>query len=345
MSPNQALPIEAEIASSKHRNHRRFAVGLVAVVTAVFFALLLPVPFHGRAATALGDLVHAPLFGSLAFAWLWMWQRIHPMEGKGPDSAIRQGRRLLSRGLTVWIALTLFGLGMEILQSGMGRTASRHDAVANSLGIAAAIAGYTAIWFVNHGRKQVATLFGFVAALILASAWSRPASLLADVVLMPRQFPLLASFESTPELTRWYMRQVKSRLVQRDATDGQFALEVDFLAEDYPAITMVDLVSDWTGHHALEIDVTLDSDHPAPTASLMIRIIDEAHRYDHDGTFRKLVTLTRGRSERIQISLEELSIGRDGSPIDLTEVILVDLAMIAPKSPAKIRFDRLKLGQ
>src|SRR6056297_892652 len=121
-----------------------------AILGLVVMGLLFPMPFHGRTATAVGDLVHAPLFGSLALGWLWGWQCLRPLEPRAasPSTPPATGpllRGLLVRGLLVWIALSGFGAVMEVAQDGMGRSMSRHDAIANALGALAAISGYTGI--------------------------------------------------------------------------------------------------------------------------------------------------------------------------------------------------------
>ena len=52
----------------------------IAVMALVIVALLFPIPFEGPAATADGDVVHAPLFAGLALGWLWGWPRIGPLD-------------------------------------------------------------------------------------------------------------------------------------------------------------------------------------------------------------------------------------------------------------------------
>ncbi|MEO1617822.1 MAG: hypothetical protein AAFV88_18360, partial [Planctomycetota bacterium] len=156
---------------------RRVVPVAILVIAGVIFALLVPMPVHGRVATAIGDLAHAPLFGSLALAWLWTWGRLRPLDrhnvadGQPPqERPVHQGRRLVFRGVCVWIVLSTFGVCMEVVQSGVGRSMSRHDAIANSLGIAAAIAAYVATWFWLHRRRRSAAVFFLAAAVILTIA-------------------------------------------------------------------------------------------------------------------------------------------------------------------------------
>lgn len=323
---------------------------MLVVLATVFSALLLPVPFAGRAATALGDLVHAPLFGSLAIAWLLVWQRLDPLNRVFDGPRIHQGRRLVSRGIIIWISLSLFGLGMEFLQRGTGRSASVHDAIANSLGVAAAIAGYSAVWFASRHRNRAAWSFASVAVMILALAWWRPVVLLADVIAMPKQFPLLASFESPAELTRWYMRKCTGKRVRTDATDGRYALEVDYEAVDFPAITLIEMVSDWSDYSALELDAilldeTADGSQSTASVPLLIQIIIQS-----DGTrlaYKESVMLLPGQPRHIRLALADFTIRLASTDladeIDVRQVMFLDIGPLNPGSATRFRFDRLTL--
>ncbi|MCA9138331.1 MAG: hypothetical protein KDB00_16285 [Planctomycetales bacterium] len=327
---------------------RRVVVGLLVVLVTVFGALLLPVPFEGRMATGLGDLVHAPLFGSLALAWLFVWQRLAPLDNTssndvGHGQRIHQGRRLVARGAVVWISLSVFGVGMEFLQSGTGRSASRHDAIANSLGIAAAIAGYTAVWFLSQRRTRSAWGFGMLALAILAFAWWRPMMLLVDVVRMQKQFPVLASFESSEELTRWYMGTAEGILVHTDATDGEYAFQVDYQRATSPAITLIDMVPDWSEYSALEFDVAVDATNPNPMLTLLIRIIDEPH--NGTGAFLHTVELPGGQRRHIRIPFAEFTAQNEGDSIDFHRMMFVDIGPLQPGAPTRIRFDRIALSK
>lgn len=341
-SNSDATPESDGIASSR-QTRRRLASAAFLVFAVVVAALLVPIPFMGRASSALGDLVHAPLFGSLALASLWAWQRLVPIHYSSSDRAVHPWRRLFARGLVVWVTLSLFGLTMEILQGGSGRSMSRHDAIANSLGIAAAISGYAAIALRKQRQFRIAAAFVSVAVLILAAAWYRPVTMLADCGMMPSQFPLLGSFESPAEMTRWHFRHADWKLNDRDATLGQHAVEVVFTADDYPAFTLVDSVPDWSGYDVLELDATLDASYPSENVLMLIKIIDHSHIASHSGILQKAVKLRRGQSQRIRMTLADWPTPAGGIPMDWEHIIFLDIGLVRPRFPAAIRFDRLIL--
>lgn len=324
---------------------KRIAIGIALTIAFVLVALLCPIPFKGRAASALGDLVHAPLFGSLALAWLWIWQRIFPLEGTQPPARPHQGRRLVGRGIVVWIVLSGFGAMMELVQSGMGRTMSAHDAVANSLGIAAAIALYTSWWFLTHQRRRSSLLFLLLSLTVLVYAWSSPLRVLWDISVMRNEFPMLCSFESSPQLTRWYFRGFDHRIINSNVSDGQRALLVTYPVTEFAGITLVDMVRDWSGFDHFETDLTLDADHPYDSETLQLQFIQSESAGTKDAEFHAEVKLIRGERVRIQIPLSELKNMTSGKTIDFRSLLYVDLAIKDVTHPTIVTIDRVQLSK
>ncbi|MCO8121042.1 hypothetical protein NHH03_04775 [Stieleria sp. TO1_6] len=319
----------------------RVAWSAVLVLVVVFIALLTPIPFMGRVTTAIGDLVHAPLFGSLALASLWAWSAL--VDKRHGSGSVQSVRTIFGRGIVVWSTLSVFGLFMEWLQSGMGRSASWHDALANALGIAAAVCAYSAVAIATTARPLAARCLGLLAVTLFSIAWYPPVELLADVVQMHRRFPLLGSFESEIELTRWYSRRATGRISSLNATEGDHSYEIQFQPNGYPAVSLVDLVQNWTGYTALEVDASLAADSSAETVTLLIQVIDKAHRQDYSGTLKKRVRLSRGQSRRIRISLTAAADQTTAPNLDLTQITFVDFTLEKPAAPTTLRLDRLIL--
>lgn len=343
--PESTSEPSAEASSARQPlPKKRIAIGLALTIAFVLFALLCPIPFRGRAASALGDLVHAPLFGSLALAWLWVWQRTLPLEGLQTPARPHQGRRLVGRGIVVWIVLSSFGVMMEFAQSNIGRTMSLHDAIANSLGIAAAIALYTSWWFLTHRRRRPALLFLFVSASVLIYAWSSPMRVLWDISVMRNEFPMLCSFESSPQLTRWYFRGFEHRLVESNVSDGHSALHVTYPVTDYAGITLVDMVRDWSEFSFFEADLTLDVGHPRESETLKIHFIQSESAGSTEAEFHTEAKLVRGERVRVQIPLADLKNIRTGKTIDSRSLLYVDLAIKEVSHPTNVTLDRIQLS-
>lgn len=309
---------------------KRIFLSGVVLFALVVTALLVPVPFKGRSASALGDLVHAPLFGSLALATLWAWQRWRPLE----QSDSKLGRRLVFRGTVVWVSLSMFGLAMEVLQSlSGGRSGTLHDTVANSLGIAAAVCAYAGSWFLSKRRRAAGSVFLAAAVTLLGIGWYRPVRMLWDVMQVPRRFPLLASFESEIEFQRWYPRKSELTLSREHVSDGRRSLRVRFEPEEFTAITLFELPNDWSQAETLQVDVTLENSDDLKEVSLFIQIANERGSVSRLQRF----LLRPGKTQRLEWA------GLADEDIDLSEIRYVDLGIQDPTEPVTIFFDRLTL--
>ncbi len=256
--------------------------------------LLMPIPYKGRAADAIGDLVHAPLFGGFTLGLLGLLESIRPLR--------RRCSPLIRVGMVV-AAMLAFGIGTELLQARFGRTASMHDFVADALGTFAATLVYLA-WRLRQRRSKwrLAWRASLLAAgFLLAIAWWRPFTVLRDTAAMYRNFPLLASFESPIEIGRFGFFASEARLTREDATDGMYAMEVTFQATA-PATasawaTMFEMKRDWSEMKTLEFAITLDESHPRPEAGIKLKIVDTSRHEDDEDAFRGTWTLKPGQTQ------------------------------------------------
>ena len=318
----------------------RLLLLIALVIALVVTALLVPIPFHGRLATALGDLVHAPLFGTLAFAALAVWQsRSRPTVGA--DASLHQNVWPTARRcLVVFLLLTSFGLLMESAQSQFGRTGSAHDALANSLGVIAASALFLGLQFRQRKAKAVSLALIGLSIAILIGAWSRPLLMIADVDMMKRQFPLIGSFESSAELSRWYCRENRCQLTRSNVTDGSHAMEIHYVDRQEPFITLIDLVPDWSGYRQLEFDVTLDKNSSVTRCRAFAKVVNEELLGRYSAQPHREFEVQRGMTRRIALQIDQ---SMDGQEMDLTQMRFVDLGIEKPSTDVILRVDRMRL--
>ncbi len=311
--------------------------GLVFLLAVI--GLVMPVPFQGRVAVAAGDLAHAPLFGGIALILLWLLERFRPV-------AALPFREWVGRSVLVFLILFAFGAGMELVQNVMGRHAAFHDAVANGLGILAAILCFWAWQLSRRNAKSrwIPRSMFLAAGFLLAIAWWTPAVILWDVAKVRRDFPMLASFESEIELQRFFFRECRPRLTRRDATDQLYAMEITFAPTSYPAATLFEMQPDWSAAEKLELDVVLDESYSGESVEFMVKVVDSHHSDDHADTFRQSFRLKRGIPTHIEIDREELVNGPDTRPLDLSSIRYVDLLVLRPGETTKVRVDSLRLA-
>lgn len=343
---------DAQIRSSQPIDSRpplAFAVAIAVTVVAVAITgLLIPIPFAGLAAKAIGDMAHAPIFGGLALGTLVLLQRFRPLPDPAPAEGARSTRfRVLRRCIIVFFAFFFSGIAIEFMQAMSGRTSDVKDVFANSLGILAAILWWDSFFVrrVHAGSKRLVRLLWASSGFLLAMAWWGPMQVLHDVYKIRAEFPLLGSFETDTEFQRWYFRECKRSRSRADATHGRYSMEVTYPPGDSTMVTLVELEQDWSEMKTLEMDMTLDASYPREDLTFTIQVIDEADETEKTGTYRGEWTLAPGKPQHIVISRDDIvALPRDRE-IDLSKIRYVDLMVLDPQVITKIRFDNLRLVQ
>lgn len=309
--------------------------------------LLVPIPYGERWVSVLGDLVHAPLFGCLAFLMLRWIDAVAPVES-------RRGKWLVRVGLAATFVFAA-GIAMEVVQTQLSRTGTIHDAISNGLGIFAASALYVSVAIRGTRAGVIAIRLVMLVAAALAIGWAsrRPVSILWDVVALRREFPLIGSFEREAELTRWYFRDVAATREGRHATDGDASLQLRPLrgpTSDEPPIgaLLLEIPPDWTGMTELRLDVTL-TDSNRPVQRLWLRLMDRRYPTDparsaaHESRVLKhefLIThgLNRLRLERLVIDGFQCR-----PPLALRKMVHLELQFPDARPGDRINVDHVRL--
>ncbi len=295
---------------------------LLGLAGATLLLMVWPVHRATREANAVMDLGHIVLFGSLAVlvrrlsrGW---WTR---------------SEWLVSAGS--WACVVGFGLALEVVQAAVGRHASLQDGAADALGAAAAL------WTVSAWNWSIpARLLSWCGGLVLvaAAAWM-PTTVLVDGWYQRREWPLLASFESSREITRWQLVDCHAVLVRQHATAGQQALEIEFGTEHYACATYVWPLPDWSAYQALEFDAFLDGEKP-------IDFIMKMEDLRHNGRFQDRYNSNRKfqpGTNHFRIPLAEVRAGLVGREFDLHQVMRIQFFTVLLPEPRRVTFDNMRL--
>jgi VanZ family protein len=310
---------------------------VIATVLVAITALLVPIPFKGRVAHAVGNLAHAPLFGGLTLGVLRLLDRFRPIGPTGLSFAVR---------LTlVFVGLFAFGVVIELLQHRLGRTAAMHDVIANASGIFAATLWHWSRKLNRYRPEQRLFSRALLAAagFMLAFAWWSPAATLRDVATMHRRFPVLASFESRVELRRWHFDRCQAKQTRQDATSGNYAMEISYQSGSDPAATMTSLASDWSAMKTLELDAVLDASYSGKSVQFMVKVVDQLCVNGHTDAYRGQWTLEPGQPQRIRIMRDEIVNGPDTRALDLSKIHFVHLVLMESAETTTLRVDRIRL--
>ena len=267
-----------------------------------FILLLLPLPEnHGdRFLVYLQDFAHFPLFALMAWLLLFL------LRGKNIAP--------LRCGFLVVAATFLAGLLAEFIQPFVGRTAGVRDVVLGLAGSVAAVCLNAAL----RSRGVVARMLLVVVALLLTVVAVFPLILINwDRQAAHRDFPLLASFESRTELSRWSVNGCKVSRVSDRATHGNWALKIEVDNPDnYPGLFESDSMRNITGIKQLCFDVFVPGETPV---KIWLRMDDRINPAYSD-RFQDLRTLFPG-TNTLCIERGTLGATPSGRPLDLGRIL------------------------
>jgi hypothetical protein len=154
---------------------------------------------------------------------------------------------------------------------------------------------------------------------------------------------LLASFETPLDASRWFVREAEISRGRRGATEGEYSLRAVYQPGDFPAISLTDLLHDWSAFTALELDATLDESHHAATTELFVNVVEGEHVYSISDEASVRFVLHRGRRQRLRIPLADLKPRPSSPPLNPSKIVRVDLALRDVSSSTVVWFDRLIL--
>ncbi len=298
---------------------------IVPLVFAVLLAvgLVAPMPFGGRTYGVIFDMLHGPAFALFAAILVFVLPK-------------RTTRQKLLVVVGVWFFLVGGGVLAEIIQSFIGRSASWHDIAANTLGVTAGL-----LWATTRGT-QSRPLRGWATAvsiLLLMAAAARAPFILTDCLMQRFDKPILASFESRLEMTRWKTHDCRISRASDHATHGQSSLRMDLDEAVYPGIASRSLLHDWSDYEALAFDITVDE---GPPLELVIKLQDALHDCDPSDRFEKIFRLGPG-THAIEIPLAAVAQAPRDRALDLTRVTGVQFFLINTDRPRVLHLDNLRL--
>ena len=300
--------------------------------------LLVPLPFGGRITPAIGDMVHAPLFGFLTLVSSVFWNRVRPL-GKHPPI-----KSLVSRTLLCGMIVFLFGIASEIGQTVSGRTAAVHDAFANSSGIFTVTALIVTLTLAKRGEfsSWLTCVIVLLSLLPVGMSWWNPVATLYDVYRTQRDFPLLSSFERAAELERWHFANSSGELSKRFVHDGRYSLRADYAPSEHPTVTLFDIPGDWNAMDALSLSLTLSEKHVAESVRVAVQVIDSDHSPMFTDVYRREWILHRGRTLLAKIPCSDLR-DSSGDLLDLGRIRYLDVQLVRPELATTVFIDNIRL--
>ena len=312
---------------SKYRSQKLLLLAfLVAVVGGVAF--LVPLPFHSRLTSRLGDLVHLPAYVLITSLGIVISDRFVSC-------------KLFTRLLTVTTIIAISGC-IELLQAKLGRSASLADLFTNASGAFLAL-----LVRLSSGCDSIAKRFTRMSAIILFTyVASGPIRSLIDVLRIHQYPAALGEFESSTELERWYISSATAKVVADEAfaLSGKTGTAVEVLMQpgDFPAIQLQHLAEDWSGYETIGFDLSRSPDDPPEPLAIQLRISDRYNRKNPNIGFTEVYQLSPGERKRVSLSLQLIA-NVSGRRVDLTRIRFVEFMAVDLKQAATIRIGNLRL--
>jgi VanZ family protein len=256
---------------------------------------------------------------------------------------LNQGYRLCrdkNLFIRAWVTSSSLGVLTECIQAFIPYRHFRvGDILTDALGAAVFLTlAYSFRKEVSH--KNIALMRTGAMVLILLRAYPIFVSTV-DTGNMERDFPLLSSFESPLEMSRWSGKDSVSKRLKFHATHGEYSLKVTLLPGVYPGVSQDYLPHDWRGYRYLSFDVYLDGSLPI---DISLRINDRTHNENYNDRFHKSFTLEPGHNHLI-IDLAEVRKAPQGREMSMADITVFCIFSYKLKETRTFYLDNIRLGK
>jgi len=281
---------------------------------------------HSRIIDEILDYGHLPLFGVVSLVILWILNH-----GKWPCTTTK---RYLQAGI-IMIFLSVLTECIQMLLP--NRYFQLGDILNDTIG--AAVFLWLAYSFLNDlpGLTKVLSRWAVILLMMLPAIPIFVAAI--DTWNMERNFPVLNSFESYLEMSRWTQKESMIRRSTLHASEGGYSLEAALLPGSYPGISMDYLANDWRGYEGMSFDVFLEG--PSPL-SITVRINDRAHNNEFADRFNKRHQIFPGWNH-ISINLDDVRSAPKGRMMNMAEITNFSIFTYRLKEHRTIFFDNFRL--
>ena len=277
-----------------------------------------------------------PIGHIVSFAF-WSWLLI---SCNGYIQALNSKRQLL---VLLLISLIL-GATIELLQTFFSRSAQFSDIAYNLLGT------FLAFLFFGNIDKKLYWLFTVrVSALLLFSFLMFPAlQTIKDEYELRMDFPIIAKFDSSSELTRWKANFPLTLHSGSELNDRALAnlslMKVTFAGEKYSRAVLRFFAGDWQGYQQIKISVLNPNQQ---VLKIKLIITDQAYDKSHpnyEDRFDKWLMVESGWNE-FYIDLAEIKDAPNKREMDISKIAGVDFYMYQLKEPVDIYLNKIELLQ
>ena len=283
--------------------------------------LFVPMPIPNNVAgRTVENAGHMPLFVLITLGCLAVLRRDFGLEGV----------RLYTFAGVIGIGA---GILSEAIQRPLRRDASWDDVLADAMGVVCALALF-ALFDRKAAMRRPVRIAAFVVALACIVAYAAPLLRMTRAYLHRNgQFPVLADFRADIEQF-WVVGYGINRVKVGDA------LEVEFLADEFPGASLHEPVADWSKYQTLVIDV---ENPESLDLRLAVRVHDDHHNKQFSDRFNRVFDLRAGERREIRIPLDEIRHGSRKRLIDMHHISDITLFRGDNHGSRRLRIYTLRL--
>ncbi len=298
---------------------RLILLGILFFVAGALLFVPMPIP-NNVAGRTVENAGHMPLFVLITLGCLAVLRRDFGLEGV----------RLYTFAGVIGIGA---GILSEAIQRPLRRDASWDDVLADAMGVVCALALF-ALFDRKAAMRRPVRIAAFAVALACIVAYAAPLLRMTRAYLHRNgQFPVLADFRADIEQF-WVVGYGINRVKVGDA------LEVEFLADEFPGASLHEPVADWSKYQTLVIDV----ENPEPLdLRLAVRVHDDHHNKQFNDRFNRVFDLRAGERREIRIPLDEIRHGSRKRLIDMHHISDITLFRGDNHGSRRLRIYTLRL--
>jgi hypothetical protein len=243
-----------------------------------------------------------------------------------------------TRVIKILLFVLVIGILIEIVQSLLvHRLMSWNDVLLNLGG--GIIGSAWACWANVAGRQRIMLLLIVLSVAITSTI---PLGLaVLDESRARRDFPILSSFETASELSRWHAETDISR-VQNPVSQGRSALRLPLTTDKYSGISLQYFPGDWRGMSGLKVSVY----NPEPSGlKLTFRVHDREHAQGlqlYTDRFNRSIVMRPGWND-IFISMADVKNAPKDRKMDLGNIYGMGLFASNLKKEKVIYIDEVRL--
>lgn len=253
------------------------------------------------------------------------------------NTALCRQKKFYGQLITCCSLVFFIGLGIEFVQSGIDRNSDLVDLYRNCLGAALAVFLFSPAARLESSKLMIVgkTLL----TLLLVGQLFYPLQALMDEFHAEENFPILADFESSAEVSRW-SSDVKISVAEDVAFNGNQSLKAELDTSQYSGLSLNHFPGNWQAYTHLQLHIYREQ-----ALTVTVRINDHVHRLGkqrYSDRFNETYDLAAGWNT-ITIDLKDVKNSPDSRDMDLTAIAKLGVFVTKQSINQTIYLDYVRL--